>query len=373
MTERELFMSSGVSSRDVFWGLQDNWWKQIYDGRVHHYGREVFDKGLHKGPVEPGYYDSIEKASQYAASLLGTPLTLEIYKTIHSLACAHFAEVERAERNVDDENIHKFRATHCRCSLGLQYLINEPVNSREIYLRKMSFFLMNEIRSKLMINYQIDSEFLDKQELSQIAPEIRSSILQKILDEDVDNEYSGVNVQDVLKNGNPLIENALEAIKAIENEQARIKAEYNLDKPLISIGLIDKTNPTLRIHYVYQDPSQIEKFAEKMIASYNEKMKSLPSDPNERTPEENELALRYIANLFQELEWLHPFFDGQGRTDLVLLVKLLSENGFNPAILYNPYYSSFEPLEKWITYLKKGMETWRVEFDAMKESKSLRG
>ena len=43
--------------------------------------------------------------------------------------------------------------------------------------------------------------------------------------------------------------------------------------------------------------------------------------------------LKILLKLIQDLEWTHPFPDGQGRTDLVLLSKLLCDQGFHPSIL----------------------------------------
>ena len=71
--------------------------------------------------------------------------------------------------------------------------------------------------------------------------------------------------------------------------------------------------------------------------------------------------LALIAHLYQDLEWFHPFPDGQGRTDLILLAKLLSENGFTPAILNDPYMSSFSSGEDRIAYLEEVMEKWQKE------------
>ena len=76
------------------------------------------------------------------------------------------------------------------------------------------------------------------------------------------------------------------------------------------------------------------------------------------TPELKKEKLLAIADLFQKLEFLHPFQDGQGRTDVILLSKLLCEYGFNPAILYDPYVSSYVSLEDWYKYLELGMQEW---------------
>ena len=67
-----------------------------------------------------------------------------------------------------------------------------------------------------------------------------------------------------------------------------------------------------------------------------------------------------IADLFQLLEWLHPFDDGQGRTGLVLQAMLLSQEGSNPAILYDPYTSTWSLFPEWREDLAKGIELWKA-------------
>jgi hypothetical protein len=74
-----------------------------------------------------------------------------------------------------------------------------------------------------------------------------------------------------------------------------------------------------------------------------------------------EKKLVLIDDLFQKLDFFHPFPDGQGRTDLLLLAKLLSENGFTPSILEEPYMSSFSSREDWVAYQKDGMQKWQEE------------
>ena len=43
----------------MYYGLGDNWWKQIINGKAHEYGKDVFDQGLHGGSVEPGFLNGI--------------------------------------------------------------------------------------------------------------------------------------------------------------------------------------------------------------------------------------------------------------------------------------------------------------------------
>jgi fido (protein-threonine AMPylation protein) len=91
----------------------------------------------------------------------------------------------------------------------------------------------------------------------------------------------------------------------------------------------------------------------------NEKLKNVYLDKDRQIFLDEKIDA--IADLFQLLEWLHPFFDGQGRTDLVLMAKLLSEQGFNPTILDQPYTSTWSSFPKWKEYLRQGMEHWRQE------------
>ncbi|QLH35503.1 MAG: hypothetical protein HWD61_04590 [Parachlamydiaceae bacterium] len=63
--------------------------------------------------------------------------------------------------------------------------------------------------------------------------------------------------------------------------------------------------------------------------------------------------LEVIADLFQKLEWLNPFQHHQGKTDLILLSKLLCEEGFNPPIIPLAYTSSWTQLTDWKNYLKR--------------------
>jgi len=209
---------------------------------------------------------------------------------------------------------------------------------------------------------KIKTETGCKKELDELLP-LQSK--ERIVNQFTKNDYfirKGIDIKDLLEKGNPIYEQAIESKEKIAEQLEATQKKLNLAKPFASLKINASSEENLvHINYNYQNPTEIEEAIHKLIDDYNEKIKKLPSNLIERSMEENEFALKYIAELFQNLEWLHPFFDGQGRTDLVLLAKLLTENGFNPSILYDPYYSTFEPLEKWISYLKEGMEAWKRE------------
>ena len=155
-------------ANNIFWGLGDNWWKQIYDGKYHQFGSEVFDKGLHEGKVEPGFYNSIKNASEYAAEQIGQSLTIECYKRIHQLACAHFPHVSRNQINVDIENIDNFRNTNCSWFRNLVKHSYEYENEEQSKKRKLGFVLLHGVRWNLLLNDKIETKTGCKKELDEL-------------------------------------------------------------------------------------------------------------------------------------------------------------------------------------------------------------
>ncbi len=85
---------SKEAAENRFTALGDNWWKQIYDGKYHPFGKMVFDQGLHKignnSAKEPGFYASALKAFHLAKENLGNKVTVDFYLDLHKLACDHF-------------------------------------------------------------------------------------------------------------------------------------------------------------------------------------------------------------------------------------------------------------------------------------------
>ena len=116
---------------------------------------------------------------------------------------------------------------------------------------------------------------------------------------------------------------------------------------------------TFHIQYpktFFKTEDSCEEQLERIIDTLFERFNAQIAEPH---TQEEKIVL--IADLFQKLEFLHPFPDGCGRTDLILLAKLLSEHGAHPAILDKPYTSTFCPLLPWVEYLKEGMSKWELE------------
>jgi hypothetical protein len=77
-----------------------------------------------------------------------------------------------------------------------------------------------------------------------------------------------------------------------------------------------------------------------------------------QTPDQRLIA---IARLNKRLELLHPPKDGSGRTNTAFINKILTDYGFHPTILDQPFVSTTYPLNRWTEYLKEGLKKWEVE------------
>ena len=94
--------------QQTYWRLGNNKWKEGIDGRYHHFGREVFDRGLHKGAVEPGFLQSLFNAYAFVSDHLGERITSRFYLDLHGALCAHF-DGERTGTLMGPEKVGVFR------------------------------------------------------------------------------------------------------------------------------------------------------------------------------------------------------------------------------------------------------------------------
>ena len=69
-------------------------------------------------------------------------------------------------------------------------------------------------------------------------------------------------------------------------------------------------------------------------------------------------VLTAIAAFSQGFARLHPFADNNTRTNMLLVNKLLVENGFTPAIVREPKHFYTETREAWKQRIVDGMKTW---------------
>lgn len=296
---------TGTCAAQIFFGLGHSWWKQFFDGLFHSFGPLVFDKGWKveekTGAIEPGYYSSFYWAAVEAIKIIHDQrsVTVEIYRHLHDLLCRHFTGEEGTGQLVGIENIK--------------------------HLRFQSFIVCS--LKGLIEKFNLD----------------------------------------VCKNSTLLTVNSiLEAKgygKIVHRGQLRELPENFNYRALLSIEDLPIVDSDY--HLVYEPPSgdKIEKELRTLFEEYHKTMSTLNAKLSTAISDRDAIVqekLKAIANLFQSLEWLHPFPDGQGRADLLLLSILLCQEGFNPPILLHPYISSCTTLNMWSDELEKGMKDWRA-------------
>lgn len=113
--------------------------------------------------------------------------------------------------------------------------------------------------------------------------------------------------------------------------------------------------------------SNLEDLQKNTVSSIkNSNLKSSTADQLIKVKEDyqNNVVI-LIGQLFAELEWAHPWIDGQGRTDLISLNGLHAREGLHPCILEEPYYSTNNLENEWVEYLKEGL----AKFEELKAEK----
>jgi len=77
--------------KKIYWGLgRDHKWMECVDGRYHHLGKYVFDRGTHAGTVEPGFIASMEETFTFIEHFLQLKVNADWYLLLHKHTCAHF-------------------------------------------------------------------------------------------------------------------------------------------------------------------------------------------------------------------------------------------------------------------------------------------
>lgn len=130
------FPISKIAAKEVFFGLGENWWKQIFDGKYHAFGKKVFDEGLHEKAKEPGFYASAQNAFNYAGEHLCEPLTVDFYRNLQKIACNHFQGKEN-QTGIEAKDAGKFRdmsSTDMFTTFKASDFIQPQINKNPIYI-----------------------------------------------------------------------------------------------------------------------------------------------------------------------------------------------------------------------------------------------
>lgn len=115
--------------------------------------------------------------------------------------------------------------------------------------------------------------------------------------------------------------------------------EVNLEKSFVS-GIRG---------YYFSSPEIIANHLAECFTRYNRAMEVAGSSDEK---------LKIIAGLYQDLESSHPYLDGNGRTNRVLLNDLLETWGFQKTILSNPACAHFMTVENIVQEIKNGQEKY---------------
>lgn len=303
------------AAEETFWGLKDQFWKQIIDGRFHKDGPMVFDEGL-SGTKEPGFFKSMQEGCRYAASCLGDKPTVHFYKQLHGRMCSHFRGKENNTLFQAYER-GEFRNKWVEFTFSTK-LRNEEAKKHFDIVEEGQMFSKSESFDKT--EYEKSCKWVDD-----FQAEWKQKI--EVINDRIKNFFTSI--------GFPVI--------------TKVEQNYGAGR------------------YCHQQRprEEMERLIGVVFDLYNQKIEKINQDFQFNDKQSFEMMqdqkIEAIADLYQKLEWIHPFQDGQGRTDLVLLSKLLCDEGLNPPILVEPYMSSWNFLEDWKEYLKKGIELWREE------------
>src|SRR5581483_7159556 len=115
----------------LYWGLgRANKWRESIDGRYHHLGREVFDRGLHQGTVEPGFIASMEESYGFIEQALNRKIDADWYLNLHKHTCAHF-NGDPSAFLMGQEKVGVFRDSDdpIHCTLANHYAVSQQAKN----------------------------------------------------------------------------------------------------------------------------------------------------------------------------------------------------------------------------------------------------
>lgn len=107
---------------------------------------------------------------------------------------------------------------------------------------------------------------------------------------------------------------------------------------------------THRIALMRRPTAEVQAMVADILQTYYRKIE---------TAEDRSGRLKIIAETHQLLERLHAFKDANTRTNLLVLNKLLTEQGYHPVILDDPNTSYLVSTEEWVTEIERGLQRWK--------------
>lgn len=133
-------------------------------------------------------------------------------------------------------------------------------------------------------------------------------------------------------------------------EKTVLKELHHLNRRIQASQFIEKNGNHISLSYIEnENPEQMRNKFSKLLDGYHRDIERC-IEPSQK--------LYVIARLFQHSQWLHTTTDGSGRLDIAVMNKLLTQNGFHPTILDQPYMCCTNTLAEWIESLQDGLQLW---------------
>ncbi len=112
------FQVSQLTFSHIYNALGDKKWKEFVEGTLHRYGPYVFDQGLHKGNVEPGFAASMESAYEFLEKSFDRELDADFYLDLHQHACSHF-DGPATQTLIGRDKVRSFRGREIHLTVPL--------------------------------------------------------------------------------------------------------------------------------------------------------------------------------------------------------------------------------------------------------------
>lgn len=217
-------------------------WRNVIEVQNVGYGHMVFDKGLHNGPVEKGFYDGVLRGIEYLKQTFYDSLSVKLYKKFHKRVCRNMKK--GGFTLIDGKDAGNFR----------------------------------DVTNSMIWSMGPYSKYINSQD-------------------------------------------AFDRLNKLFHETGLGKVE----KRILGCDAGDECAPMrYQIAYTKFSKKVVKKLVKRAFARYERKLKKA------NKKKDNDKKLKAIALLFKRLEMIHPFIDGNGRTNILILQRELLRNGFPP-------------------------------------------
>ncbi len=321
------FNTREMTPTNAFCDLGLSWWKQVIDAQFHKYDYDGMDKGFIGRRPEPGYFEGIDTACNFALLRASSePLTSSYYKKLHKLACTHFDGVTTRMHGND---AGEFQVGYYGQTKTQTLFLGLPEEDQQ------EMFDLLKLAQEV-IRASVEYEFCGSKE----------AFAYKLGLTCEDYEAKIKAAQTYIAAYEVLCDDRIERVNACIAEKSQ---EFGLTIPFAQVARIFSSVYI----YHYCPESQVERIIDQLFAEFNSSMKEA---------ETSDERILYVADLSQLLKWIRPLRDGQRRVDNVARGKILCDARLNPAILEDSEAFAFMPREECFRYLKRGIERWQYEF-----------